>query len=323
MIFRKQIEKMYSRTLFSRHDPDGCIFYFSKDDFDGLHAVSYEFKNQLGDTLRGAVYSYDDARSDVLVVFDHGMGAGGHRAYLCEIEKLCRAGFAVLSYDHTGCADSEGKCIRGLSGSLADLDACIGSVKASEKYSDRELFVMGHSWGAFSTMNITAYHPEIRKIVAISGFISLKEMHGQILAGPLSLWRGDLFKLEQRENPDYADANALEALRNSRADILLIYSADDKTVSVKRHYKPLKEALSELENVEIILVDEAKDHNPNYTADAVRYKNEFFSIMTEKKKRGELETDEQKSAFVNSFDWHKMTEQDEKVWQKIISHLNK
>ena len=323
MIFSKQIEKMYSKTLFSRHDMDGTVFYFSHTDFEGLGAESYEFENQLGDTLRGAVYSYPGADDRCLVVFDHGMGAGGHRSYMKEIEKLCSEGFSVLSYDHTGCAGSDGKSIRGLSGSLADLDACINSVKSSEKYSDRALFVVGHSWGAFSTMNIAAYHPDIKKIVALSGFISLKEMQRQILLGPLALWRRDLFELERRANPDYADASAIETLKGTNADVLLIYSADDKTVSAKRHYEPLKEALSGCNNVEIILVDESKDHNPNYTVDAVKYKSEFFAALTAKKKRRELETDEQKSSFVRSFDWHKITEQDEKVWQKIISHLKK
>ncbi|MBO5907721.1 MAG: alpha/beta fold hydrolase [Clostridia bacterium] len=323
MIFSKQIAKMYSKTLFTRYDPDGSVFYFSHTDFEGLSAEPYEFKNQLGDTLVGAVYSYEGADESTLVVFDHGMGNGGHRAYMKEIEMLCSAGFSVLSYDHTGCARSEGKCIRGLSGSLADLDACIQSVKQSEKYSKRSLFVVGHSWGAFSTMNIASYHPDIKKIVAISGFISLRDMQKQILAGPLALWRKDLFELERRVNPDYVNATAPDALLKSDAQILLIYSADDKTVSAKRHHTPLVRALSERDNVEIMLLDECKGHNPNYTAEAVKYKGEFFVTMTEKKKRGELQTDEQKAAFVSSYDWHKMTEQDEKVWQKIISHLKK
>ena len=314
---------MYSKTLFSRHDPDGCVFYFSHTDFDGLNAEPYEFKNQFGNTLRGAIYFYEGAREGELVVFDHGMGAGGHRAYMREIEKLCAAGYAVLSYDHTGCADSEGDGIRGLSGSLADLDACISSVKENENLSGRELFVVGHSWGAFSTMNIFAYHPQIKKIVAISGFVSLKQMHKQLLRGPLSLWRKAVFELERAANPDYALASALDSLKNSSAEILLIYSTCDKTVSIKHHYAPLKQALSDSENVEIILTHEAKGHNPNYTVDAVSYKDEFFKSLTEKKKAGELATEEQQKAFVSSFDWHKMTEQDEKIWQKIISHLKK
>ena len=322
MIFSKQIEKMYSKTLFSRHDPDGTVFYFSYTDFPGLKCVPCEFKNQLDNTLKGAFYSYEGARDDVIVVFDHGMGAGGHRAYMREIEKLCKEGFCVLSYDHTGCAASEGEHIRGLSGSLADLDACISYIKKDGKLKGRELYVVGHSWGAFSTMNIVSYHPEVKKIVAMSGFISLKTMHKQLLRGPLALWRRTVFDLESRINSDYASANALESLKNTDAKVLLVYSKDDKTVSEKHHYRALQKALANRENVEILFVDDARGHNPNYTRDAVVYKNEFFRMLTEKKKLRELQTEDKKDSFVKSFDWYKITEQDEKVWQKIISHLN-
>ena len=65
-----------------------------------------------------------------------------------------------------------------------------------------------------------------------------------------------------------------------------------------------------------------KLHNPNYTADAVRYLNGYFKELTRKIKRKELVTPQQQKAFVDSYDWHRMTTQDDAVWQEIFATLD-
>lgn len=81
-----------------------------------------------------------------------------------EIERLCRAGYAVLSYDHTGCMESGGTSPKGLAQSLCDLNDCIKAIKADTRFLGIDISVVGHSWGAFSTLNITSLHPEISHI---------------------------------------------------------------------------------------------------------------------------------------------------------------
>lgn len=320
MIFSKKVEALYSKTLFSRHDEDGSIFYFSHSDFEGLNMTPYSFRNQLGDKLSGGLYYCDGYDPSRLIVFDHGMGTG-HKAYMREIEALARHGYRVLAYDHTGCTHSEGKGVRGLSGSLADLDACISAVLEDESLKNLTLSVVGHSWGAFSTMNITAFHKEIESVVAISGFISISQMLKFILPRALGLWRGTARELERRANPDCADISAIDTLRASSTRALIIHSSDDKTCSAKLNFMKLRDALEDAPNVEFLLVH-GKGHNPNYTAEAVAYKDKFFADLKARRKRGELSTDEQKKSFVASYDWHKMTEQDDNLWQKIFDHLD-
>ena len=319
MLFSGVIIDNYKKTAFSRHDADGSIFYFSADDFPGLKKEEFSFKNQNGESLFGAFYYYDGYREDRLIVFDHGMGTG-HNAYMKEIGELCKGGFRVFSYDHTGCTLSEGEGIRGLSGSLADLDACIKALK--EKLPGVEISVVGHSWGAFSTLNISSFNPDIRSIVAISGFISLSEMHRQVIRGPLAIFRKTVFEYEKGQNGKYAEASADRSLRGARTPALIIHSIDDKTVSAKQHFEKLRQSLSDCDFVEFMLV-EGKGHNPNYTAEAVAYKDRFLADLMKRRKRGLLQTDEQKAAFLNSYDWHKMTEQDAAVWDKILDFLNK
>ncbi len=320
MIFAKQIEATYRAQMFSRQEIANAIFYFSAKDFDGLHKEPYLFNTAAGNRLQGYFYSYDDPIKDRIVVFDHGMGAG-HRAYMKEIEMLARHGYTVFAYDHTGCVESEGESTNGFAQSLADLDACLKALKADSDYSEMKFSVVGHSWGAFSCHNITALHPDLCHVVAISGFVSVESIVFQNFDGILKPFRKTILALEKEANPDYFDYNAAQTLRNTEAKVLILHSADDPLVKKEYHFDVLKEALSEKENIRFLLVN-GKGHNPNYTIDAVKYKNTFFDMYTKKMKKHELDDEAAQNAFRKSFDWNRMTAQDKNVWNEIFETLD-
>ena len=313
------IEKLYRSNLFIRNDNPNGIFYFSAADFPGLQAKEFDFKSQMGHDLRGWFYYYDNPIPGRLVVFDHGMG-NGHRAYMREIERLAKAGFLVYSYDHTGCMRSGGENTNGFAQSLRDLDDCIGVLKKLPALQNRTISVMGHSWGGFSTMNITALYPEITHVVSMSGFVSVKRILEQTFTGMLRGVQKRLLELESRSNPEYVDFDAVESLRKTNAKVLLIASDDDKIVHKTCHFDVLQSELSGLENIHF-LVTERKGHNPSYTCDAVRYKDDFFAQFQKLVNKKKLQTPQQQKPFMSSFDWMRMTEQDDAVWNAIISHL--
>lgn len=313
----RQIEKIYKSVLFRRHDPDGSIYYFSQGDFPTLAAEEVSFTSQRGHILHGCFYSYPNCRTDRLIVFEHGMG-NGHASYFCEIERICRAGYRVFSYDHTGCNKSEGEHIYGLSGSLSDLDDCINAL-ADMGYPEDMISVVGHSWGGFSTLNILAYHPNLHSIVAMSGFISITAMHSQLVPFPFGI---SLFALEQNANPSYASIDAITVLRHTNRPALIIHSTDDKTVSYKKNLIPLAAALKDKGNVEFLTVS-GSGHNPTYTAEAFAYKESFFKDLKKKRRQGKLNTAEQRAAFSALYDWHRMTEQNQAVWATILDFLRK
>ena len=321
MIFQKQIEKIYKSNLFIRNDNADGIFYFGSEDFPGLKAHPYSFKAHAGHDLKGFFYHYGAPIPGRLLVFDHGMG-NGHRAYMREIERLARGGFLVFAYDHTGCMASGGESTNGFAQSLSDLDACIRALKEEHALTDRTISVMGHSWGGYSTMNITALHPDITHVVSMSGFISVEAILEQTISGILSPWRKGLMDLERLSNPDYVGFNGLDTLDKTSAKVLLIYSEDDSVVKKANHYDRLFAKLSGKENIRFQL-ERGKDHNPTYTAEAVQYKNGFFSQLTRLKKKGALKDPQKRKAFMDSFDWSRMTQQDDRVWELIISHLKK
>ena len=320
MIFEKQVEEAFDKAVRVRCDDMGTAYYFSADDFSGLQKESYVFENQKGDRLQGYFYHYDSPKPYRIVVFDQGMG-GGHRSYMKEIERLARDGYLVFSYDHTGCMESQGAHINGFAQSLADLHAALSVLEKDPNYSAYTFSVVGHSWGGYSTLNIAALHPEITHVVAISGFLSVDRMLRQTFGGIMKPYYQRMRDAEHNANPDFADYTAEKSLSEYRGKALVIHSADDRVVHSKDHFRVLKRALGDHENIRFLEVN-GKGHNPNYTEDAVRYKDAYLAELKSEGKRGALATEDSKRAFVSKFDWNRMTAQDEAVWAEILSTLN-
>lgn len=320
MIFEKKVLAMYRGIAHSRCDDTGTAYYFSETDFPGLQKQSYPFTARAGHTLQGYVYYYPDKvkASDRLVVFDHGFG-GGHSAYMREIEMLCRHGFTVFAYDHTGCMESGGESPNGMSQSLCDLNDCLCTLQSDARFASCSFSVMGHSWGGFSALNIAALHPDVKHIVVMSGFVSVEKLVTSLYGGILRPWKKAIMALETAANPDFVHYNAVESLQNTDAKVLLVYSDNDKMCCKAPHFDLLKEGLSHKKNVRFLLVS-GKSHNPNYTMQAVQYLGEYTAARTKFIKGNP--TAVQKKEFVASFDWKKMTEQDESVWAEIFNTLD-
>lgn len=322
MIFEKKVLSAFRSTLLKRADDTGAVFYYSAEDFEGLNTLGYEFFGNRGQRLVGSFYFYGEMSCERIVVFDHGMG-GGHRSYMKEIERLASFGYTVLAYDHTGCMESEGEHIGGFSQSLADLDHLLLSLKLDPKYANASVSVVGHSWGGFSTLNISALHPHISHVVAISGFTSVKRILRQYLAGPLRLYVPAILRMEREANGTYADFDAVESLKSSSAKALIIHSPDDKAVSFKGHFLRLKKKLANRAADTFFLSPQGKGHNPNYTEDAVKYKDEFVAKLSAFYKSEDTKDAETRARFKSQFDWDRMTKQDDTVWQRIFYFLDK
>ena len=319
MIFSKKIEALYRKAMFSRQEKSEAVFFFTPSDFPGLNDEPYSFTSSKGHTLAGHLYSYPSPTEDKIIIFDHGMGAG-HLAYMKEIELLARHGYLVFAYDHTGCASSGGEGTGGFGQSVRDLDDCITAIKGDARFNGRRIAVVGHSWGAFSTMNIVRLHRDVTHIVAIAGLISLKQILKQNFPGPLGLYKKRLTEIERESNPNHYSLDAIESLKDSQVKALLIYSENDTFVKKAFHYDLLAESLKDSQNVRLMLV-EGKGHNPNYTKNAVRVKDEYFALLQKKLKEGALNDTEAQRKFASEFDFDAMTEQDEAVWDEILKHL--
>ena len=319
MIFDKLMLSIYKKTLIRRQDWDGNVFLFDYTDFEGFNKEPYSFISDTGARLEGGFYYYDNCKTDKLVVFDHGMGAG-HRPYMREIETLCKAGYLVFSYDHEGTANSEGKAIRGLTGSIHDLDMALNAIKGSKYYEGREIIVIGHSWGGFSTKIITAFHPEVKKIVPMAGLSSLELVVNGMVPNIFKSARKAIISYEESLNPGYTSKNAAEVIKCSGTKALIIHSTDDPLVISKDHHDSLKEVLNGTPGIRFITVND-RGHNPNFTPEAVKVKDAFFAEKNALQKKHKLKTPEQKSALIAKYDFWKMTEQDMAIWNQIFAFI--
>lgn len=319
MIFDKLFLSIYKKALITRQDDKGDIFYFDYTDFEGLNKDHFAFISKTGAKLDGGFYFYDNPKADKLVVFDHGMGVG-HRPYMREIETLCKAGYLVFSYDHEGTRNSDGATIRGLSGSLHDLDSALDAIKSTKYYEGREVIVIGHSWGGFSTKNIAALHPEVKKIIPMSGFSSVEETVNKIVPDMFKSARKAILDFEESMNPGYASRRAIDSIKSSGVKALICHSVDDPVVSVNDHHYPLMEAFKGNENVKFITVDE-RAHNPNFTVAASKALAAFFKEKKQLEKKRKLKTKEQKSALIAKHDFWQMTEQDMTFWNQVFSFI--
>lgn len=320
MLYEK-IKKIYKNMVYARADDTGAVFYFSRKDFPGLTQTSYPFRSSRGHTLQGYFYAYEGYIPDRVVIFEHGMGSG-HRGYMKEIELLARHGYRVFAYDHTGCMESGGETTGGFLQSLSDLDDALTALKQDKDGQGVKFSVVGHSWGGFSTLNILSLHPDVEAIVAMAGFLSLSQILQGFFSGPLAGVGKRILQSETAANPDLAAHSALNALKNTSARALILHSADDKTVSCRKNFDVLKKELDDRPNLRFVRLN-GKGHNPNYTADAVRYKDAFFKTYTKMMKKGRLSTDEQKKAFIAAYDWDRMTAQDPAVWEMILETLDR
>lgn len=316
MIFEKIILKKYKGMFDKRCDGNPLAKYLTPEEL-GIKKLPLEVKGDKGILKGYFYYCTDEKRTDKLIIFDHGMGAG-HNAYMREIATIAKKGYTVFAYDHTGCMESEGEGTVGFAQSLNDLDKVINAIKFTKEYSSSELCVVGHSWGAFAALNIPMLHPDLKTCVAISGFISVEQIINQFFDGILKGYRKTILKHEKELNPAYAAVDARESLLKTKTKMLIIHSTDDPTVKAEKHFELLRSALTSNDNVRYLRF-ENKKHNPNYTEDAVNYLGEFSSAAAKLAKK--KPTEEQIKAFRDKWDFVRMTEQDEEVWKNIFRFI--
>ena len=144
----------------------------------------------------------------------------------------------------------------------------------------------------------------------------------QAFGGVLSRCGQKIYAQEAEQNPEYIRYNALETLKNTKAQVLVLHSEDDQVVKCSEHFDVMQAALVDKENITFVKL-QGKAHNPNYTEEAVKYKDAFFAAYQKALKKKQFKTEADKQAFKAGYDWNKMTGQDMKVWKMIFEVLDR
>lgn len=316
MFFSKIIEKKFDAVL-GRYELNPTQIYFASKEDLGVKKEEYNVKGNHGD-LKGFFYYEKELDPKKLIIFDHGIGAG-HLAYFKEIETLVKKGYTVYSYDHTGCANSDGEGILGFAQAVNDLDHVISAIHLDNRFWDTDIKLMGHSWGGYSVMNVVAFHPEVTHVVSLAGFLSARALIEQYLPKFVLHYSDEVMDREREHNPMYADLDARESMKKSEAKLFFLQSKDDTLVKFDRCFTLLKAALGNRENT-ILGSYNHKWHHPQRTEAAavedLALREKWMKLIKKKNISVKEQTD-----FSLPQDWKTIVQQDEKVWNDILAFL--
>ena len=318
MLFSSIIKRRFDAVL-GRYDVDEAVYTYKVQDFDGLQASQLDIDGPHG-CLRGYFYYHNEPNMDKLIIFDHGVGSG-HTPYLPSIYQLVSAGFTVYAYDHTGCAASDGEGILGFAQGIADLDCVLTSLQNSGYISSSGVRLIGHSWGAYSSMNIAGFHPEVTHVVSLGGFLSARSLIEQYLPWFVKHYSDEVMDRERIINPQFADMDARDNLSKTKARVLHIQSTDDKKVFFNLCTPLLQDALSDNKNIEYLIV-EGKNHDPQLTYDASVLHTQMEHDLDQFHKHNPQATLSDSRAFLDAHDWKAMSVQDPFIWETICEFLS-
>lgn len=301
--------KEHNKIFNTRFTPSSLIKYYEANEFHlDSKKIEINCKNEM---IRGNIYTYGDYDQNKILVFCHGMDSCKD-AYMQEIGTLCQNGFMVLGFDHLGVNESDGK-LSGISGSLKSLDYVINYVKNSEELKNKDIYVVGHSWGAYATINIVKFHKDIKGIVGMAPFVNISSYFRYDLNKKNPLIISMIKLIELIKFGKYAGCDGLKSLKDFNGKILLLQSTDDNTVNYNHAVGYLKNILGD--KCEYIILND-RLHNPDYKVEAVKYLNEFVSNINNYKGK-DLEE------YFKKQDFHKMGELDNNIMNEIINFINK
>lgn len=294
-----------------RYDKIPLIKYFTAEDL-GLTAEPVS----TGKYLKGFIYKSAQAvQNGKTIVFCHGMGPG-HIAYTTEIAYFCNLGYTVAAFDGRGCNFSDGRNIKGMYEGVKTAVAAIDFVR--EKFKDAPLYLVGHSWGAYSAL-CASYERKVNAVVAISapctpsGTMQKGAVNfglPKILAAILRpyWWLINLFRYGAKGN-----ANAIKRAEKSATPTMLIHGDGDKIVCISKSVFGKADG----ENITKYLC-KGKKHNPYNTLEAERLLGELSAKFARLSKMTEAEKE-----YFKTFDYAAATQEDAQVMQEISGFLKR
>ena len=229
------IVEMLYKKIFDHPSISEPIKRFEDDDFPFLIKEKVKFKS--GDNLlTGYFFNYKEYDPKKIVIFAHGYGNGFHR-YLDVINYLAKEGFYVFSYDCTSFDESEGTGINGFPQGVVDLSYAVKYIKDNRGYKDEDIYLVGHSWGAYSVGAVINKYPHISKVVSMAGFnyaVDLVKEHGYQWAGEKIYEQ--IPYMEEHEKKyfkEFGTYKVVNAIKNSTTKFFFIHSRDDDVVPIQ------------------------------------------------------------------------------------------
>ena len=177
---------------------------------------------------------------------------------------LAEQGFDSLRYDKRGVGASEGDFwTAGLHDNAADVEAALSAVRADQKVADDEVFLLGHSEGAYLATMLAARTPRLAGVVLLSGGARSgeEELRWQTAQEVESLTGLSAFLIKLlRIDPIKSQARQLERIKRTREDVVRIQLLNKVNAKCMREMLAYDPA-TDLPNIEapILAITGSKD----------------------------------------------------------------
>lgn len=229
---------------------------YEMSSFKNIKRTEAPFKSNNGQILAGYIYnSTNNVKPKAIIVVAHGIG-GGHNTYIPEIDYIVQHGYTVFAYDCTGTDDSEGKSIIGLPQGIIDLDNALNFVENNNDLKELPIMLYGHSWGGYSVCSELNYNHKIKGVVERSGFNEsqniITEQGSRMYGSVIKLLSPYIRLYEKIKFGDVSKLNSLDGLKKTDANVMLMHSSDDTTVSYKNNFQLYEDELREKSNLKFV-----------------------------------------------------------------------
>lgn len=217
------------------------------EDFSGLELKEYSFPSDQGQMLAGYLYSSGKEQHGI-VILAHGFGGGGQNSYMDCADYFARNGYYVFAYDATATDKSEGDGLGGVPQGVIDLEHAISFVEANNDIPDLPIVLFGHSWGGYCVSAVLTYHPQVRAIIACSGFNRSSDMFesdGKSQAGDIIYTMTPFIRMhEYFKYGKYASNTAIDGFNATDAAVMIVHSEDDPSIGIEygldKYYETFK-----------------------------------------------------------------------------------
>ena len=216
-------------------------YSFSMEEFPSMSRERHTFTSDQGQTLVGYLYEYDEVvEKKGVIVFAHGLGAGGQCGYMDIFNYMASCGYYVFAYDATANDESEGDVIGGLPQGIIDLDYAINYAQTIEQIKDLPLVLMGYSWGGMSVGNVLNNHPEVEAAVMLAGWnksMNMIDYRGcEMVGGVAKLLLPFASLYEYTKYGDYAFSTAMKGFAATDCEIMIVHGEVDDTIPIQYGY---------------------------------------------------------------------------------------
>lgn len=297
---------IYHKYFLRRYDTPKSIKLYTYKDFKGIQSEEFQFDSN-SNVIKGRIYYLKNKTKlkNKVIFFYHGIG-GGHFHYMHEIYMFVKEGYYVFSYDNLGCDLSGGKSIKGLLESIIESINFYKFYNTLDKYKDYDIYLVGHSWGAFTAI-ISSNFIKCEKVVGISSFNSASfPSKGNLLI--LKILRPFFFFINYVLFKKYSLYSVKKTIKlNQNIQYLLINGRNDKVVFPNQS----SNIYSKLDYSNLFFKElDNKGHSPQLDILSEKY---LISFLKDSKNKGFDPT---------SYDYDLLTTQDEYVYKMIFKFFS-